>query len=360
VYDQNLKKQEPKSNYMDVIPDTLEQFVNKIPKVELHLHLEGAIPLQTLFGLVQGKDLSINTLDDLQKRFTYTDFEHFIETWIWKNAFITDEKDFEDIVYQVLLNLNNQNVRYVEAFYSPSDFQAQGLSTQEITAYLIKGKQKAYSDCGIQCELIMDIVRGDGPDVGMQRLEEVTPYVGKGVIGIGLGGSEQKFPADPYAPVYKEAKDRGFRLTAHAGEAAGAPSIWAALEKLGCERIGHGLRAHEDPALLSLLKEKQIPLEMCVISNIRTGVCESVDVHPVKDYFQQGLLVTINSDDPTMFDTCITREYMVLVEHLGFSVDDLRHISMNGITASFMSDKDKEVMMSHFEREWQYLSEEVP
>ncbi len=334
-----------------------EQFFREIPKVELHLHLEGAIPLQTLFEFIkrEGNEPSIETVDDLQKKLTYTDFVHFIEVWIWKNTFIKSEKDFEEIVYQVLSTLNEQNVKYVEAFYSPGDYQNQGLSTEGITKYLIKGKKRAFCDFGIQSELIVDVVRGDGLEVALHHLEETESFLGKGVIGLGLGGNEQKYPADPYAVVYKEAKKRGFRLTAHAGEAAGAQSIWTCIEKLGVERIGHGVRAYEDPRLIFLLRERQIPLEMCVVSNVKTGVCESFKAHPVKQYYQQGLMVTVNSDDPTMFNTSLTQEYSVLARSLGFSESDIKQLCMNGITASFMSDKNKELMKYQFEREWEHL-----
>ena len=332
----------------------MAQFIQEIPKVELHLHLEGAIPLETIFKLIQraGGEQSIKNLDDLSKKLTYTDFTNFIDVWTWKNTFIREEEDFEEIAYRVLESLSKQNVKYVEAFYSPGDFWRVDLSVQGITEYLIKGKETAYRDFGIQSELIIDLIRDHGPERSMQYLEEVTPYLGKGVIGIGLGGSEQSFPAEPYALVYKEARDRGFRLTAHAGEAAGANSIWAAVEKLGVERIGHGVRANEDSELISLLKERQIPLEMCVISNVKTGVCSSIEVHPIKQYFQQGLMVTVNSDDPTMFNTTISQEYLVLVQKLGFTISDLKRLSLNGIDASFMPDENKKLMRSQFEKEW--------
>lgn len=329
----------------------------EMPKVELHLHLEGAIPLETLFDLVQskGKEPSIKTLDDLRTRLTYTDFAHFIDVWTWKNTFIEEERDFEEIGYQVLRNLSKQNVKYVEAFYAPGDYWRQDLSVQGITEYLIEGKERAHRDFGIRSELIVDLIRDHGPGIGMQRLEQLTPYLGKGLIGIGLGGSEQGFPADPYASVYKEAKERGFRLTAHAGEVAGADSIWAAVEKLCVERIGHGVRAHEDPGLVSLLKEEQIPLEICVLSNVKTRVCESIEDHPIKKYFEQELMVTVNSDDPTMFNTSITQEYLVLAQKLGFSLNKIRRLTLNGIESSFMSGQDKESMTSRFEEQWQRL-----
>lgn len=334
-------------------PDPVK-LVPKIPKVELHLHLEGAIPLPTLFNFIQKKDSSIKTIHDLQKKLIYTDFEHFIDVWIWKTSFITEEKDFEEITYQVLHRLHSQNVKYVEAFYSPSDFQHQGLSVPKITKYVIKGKEKAFRDFGIQCELIMDIVRGNKVNICMEQIEAVIPYLRKGVIGIGLGGSEQKYPNDLYAPVYKKAQSHGFKLTAHAGEAAGPESIWAAINTLGVERIGHGVRAHEDPRLVSVLKEKQIPLEMCIVSNIKTGVCPSIEAHPIHEYYHNGLLVTVNSDDPTMFNTSLNHEYELLARS-GFTMHDLYQMSMNGITASFLCEKDKQTLKSQFKNEWQTL-----
>ncbi len=338
----------------------IEVIIQKAPKIELHLHLEGAIPIETLYALIQrrGGDPTVNSIEDLEQKLTYTDFAHFIELWIWKNTFITEERDFEDIAYQVLRNLSEQNVKYIEAFYSPGDYAHKGLTVQGITEYLIKGKERARRDFGIRSELIVDIVRGDGVDVGMQRLDETEHYLGKGLIGIGLGGSEHKFPADPYAPVYKEARRRGFRLTAHAGEAAGPPSIWAAIRKLGCERIGHGARAHEDPKLIAYLKEKQIPLELCVVSNIRTKVFESFESHPIRQYYDRGLMVTVNSDDPVMFNTTLTQEYMVLAQKLNFTLEDLRQMTMNGVVASFLSEKEKESIKDQFTREWQQLQEQ--
>ena len=339
------------------LTDKIDQFVMEMPKVELHLHLEGAIPIETLFNLIRrgGKEPSIKKIDDLRKKLTYTDFEQFMKVWIWKDTFIKEERIFEEIAYQVLSNLSKQNVKYVEASYAPDNYWRQGLSVRGITDCLIKGKERAYHDFGIQSELIVVLGRAYGPEIGMKCLEEVTPYLGKGVIGIDLGGNEQRFPADPYAFVYKEARERGFRLTAHAGETAGADSIWTVVEKLGVERIGHGVRAYEDPRLVSLLKEREIPLEMCVTSNVRTGVCKSVEFHPIKQYFQEGLVVTVNSDDPTMFNTSITREYLVLARKLKFTIGDLKRLIINSIGASFMPDKKKELIKSQFEEEWHQL-----
>ena len=342
------------------LSDRLEKFILEIPKVELHLHLEGAIPLETLFGFIQrrGDNKSIRNLENLKKHLVYSNFTQFLKIWLWKNSFITEYEDFEELAYQVLQSLSQQNVKYVEAFYSPRDFTFRNkrLSASGITESLIKGKKRAFNDFGIRSELIVDLVRNYGPRMAMNLLKELTDYLGQGLIGIGLGGSEKSFPAGLFAKVYQEARKRGFQLTAHAGEADGAKSIWAALDELGAERIGHGLRAYEDPQLINYLGEKQIPLEMCVVSNIKTQVCKSFKEHPVRNYFKEGLMVTINSDDPTMFDTSITNEYLVLIQKFEFSLEEIRKVNFNSIEASFMKDEEKDTMKETFNKEWKGLT----
>jgi adenosine deaminase len=335
-----------------------ERFIRAMPKVEIHLHMEGAIPHETLLDQIRrkGTEPSIRTVDDLRKKLTYTDFANFIDLWVWKNTFIKDEHDFEEIAYAVLAGLSRQNVKYVEAFYAPGDYSGHGLSVEGITECVIAGKERARRDHGIRCQLILDLIRDHGPEIGMRRLDEVAPYLGRGVVGIGIGGSEQTFPPGPYAPVYREARKRGFRLTAHAGEVAGADSIRTAVRELGAERIGHGLRAYEDPEVVAMLKERQIPLEMCIVSNARTGVCPSIRDHPIKDYFRQGLMVTVNSDDPSMFSATLTDEYLALTRELGFTLDEVKRVALNGVEASFLPAEEKAALKSTFESEWASLS----
>lgn len=333
------------------------KIIRDMPKTELHIHLEGAIPLVTLHQLIQrhGESESEMTIEDLKRRFTYVDFSEFIDAWVWKNAFIREERDFEEMAYQTLRQLSTQHVKYVEAFYSPGDYRRQGFSVEGITECLLAGKARALQEFGIRSELIVDLTRDHGPKVGMKRIDEVTPYLGKGVIGIGLGGSEKEYPADPYEFAYKEARRRGFRLTAHAGEAAGADSIWAAIKKLRAERIGHGVRSKEDPQLMRFLQHSQMPLEMCVGSNLSTKVVESLGSHPIKEYFDNGLMVTVNSDDPTMFNTSITQEYELLVKKLGFTLADIKRLTLNGVNSSFLTDEEKQHMRDDFNKEWHHL-----
>ncbi|MBC8505672.1 MAG: adenosine deaminase [Anaerolineales bacterium] len=323
----------------------------RVPKVELHLHLEGAIPYDALWELVKkyGGDSEVPTLDALLQKFKFKDFPHFIDTWIWKNQFLREYEDFTFLAEAVARDLLEQNIRYVEAFYSPPDFtDRHGLTTQKLTEAIRAGFDSVPE---IEINLVADLVRDFGPEKAAVTLAEVAEVKEMGVIGIGIGGSEQDFPPQPFKDVYEQARKFGFHTSAHAGEAAGAESVWGALRSLEVERIGHGTRAEEHPALLDYLAEHQIPIEMCPISNVRTGVVASIKEHPAKRYFDRGLMVTINSDDPKMFDNSMAEEYQLLVEQLGFSRDEIRTLILNGIQASWMIDEQKDQMKATFQNE---------
>jgi adenosine deaminase len=332
----------------------------RIPKTELHLHIEGAIPPRLALELArEGTGGRIRTASGLREKLRFRDFEGFIRAWMWLMSLVREEEFFEELAYEALGFLSLQNVKYVEAHFSPGDFsagrRANGLSEQGIAERLISGKERARMDFGIRCELIVDLVRNYGPEYGATLLGQMEPFLGKGIIGVGLGGSEDLYPADRYSTVFRKAKHLGFRLTAHAGELAGADSVWAAVKKLGVERIGHGTRAYEDPSLVRHLKEKRIPLEVCVTSNVRTGVWKWYRTHPIARYFREGLLVTANSDDPTFFDTNATKEYAKLAKKVSFGIEDLVRLSFNGIEASFMSEEDKAQFRRLFERDMEML-----
>ena len=319
----------------------------RVPKVELHLHLEGAIPLPALWTLVRkyGGDPAVPDAAALQRRFAYRDFPHFIQTWLWKTGFLREYEDFTFFAEAVARDLAHQNLRYVEAFYSPPDFFRRGLTTGRITEALRAGLRRVPE---IEIALVADVVRDFGPDRAAATLQEVNELRGMGVIGIGLGGSEQDFPAGPFAPVYAEARRLGLHTTAHAGEAAGAESVRAALDELQAERIGHGTRAVEDEALLDELAERRIPIEACPLSNVRTGVVASIDAHPVRRFFERGLRVTVNTDDPKMFGNSLAEEYRLLVERLGFTPDELRSLILEGIRSSWLPLERQAAMTAAF------------
>lgn len=319
----------------------------RVPKVELHLHLEGAIPHSALWDLAQkyGGDPDLPDLEALKQKFVFRDFPHFIEMWVWKNQFLREYEDFTFIAEAVARDLARQNIRYAETFYSPADFAAHGLNVQPLTTAIRAGLARVPE---IDVALITDFVRDLGPENAARILAEVSEVRDQGVIGVGIGGSEQLYPPEPFADVYAQARALGFHTTVHAGEAAGAASVWGALHTLHAERIGHGTRAEEDPALLDYLAANAIPLEMCPLSNVRTGVVQTLRNHPVRRYFERGILVTINTDDPRMFGNTLAEEFALLEQTLDFSRDDIRTLILNGIRASWLPEAQKVQLSAAF------------
>jgi adenosine deaminase len=317
----------------------------RLPKVELHLHLEGAIPYDALWQLVQkyGGDTGVPSAASLRSRFEYRDFPHFIETWVWKNQFIREYEDFTFIAQAVARDLARQNIRYVEVFFSPPDFLARGLDTQSITAAVRAGLDRVQE---IQVKLVADLVRDFGPQRAETTLDQINEVRELGVVGIGIGGSEQDYPPELFEHVFARARELGFHTSAHAGEAAGAVSVWEAIRTLRAERIGHGTRAQEDEKLMDYLAEHRIPLEMCPLSNVRTGVVSSYASHPVRRFFDRGILLSINTDDPRMFGNSLAEEYQILTEQKGFTPTEIRTLILQAIEMSWMSEQQKQAMVS--------------
>ncbi|NHZ84393.1 MAG: adenosine deaminase [Planctomycetia bacterium] len=325
-----------------------------MPKVELHLHLDGAFPLDFLFELIHkyGDDPRINSISDLQNRFIFKDFSHFIDTWFWKNQFFREPIDFEESVYQTLLKLYHQNIVYLEAFFSPWDYKNLGVNPTDIIQANLNAVKRAEKDFNIRCRLIVDITRDHGHEYAIDRLNEITPFLGEDIIGIGLGGSEQNYPTYLFKNVFNEAKKRGFHCVAHAGEVMGPKSIWSAINDLKVERIGHGVRAIEDPKLVEYLQIEQIPLEICLISNIKTGIYSGFTDHPFAELFSKGLLVTVNSDDPTMFGSTLANEYSILYQELNLSMSEIRNIQINAVESSFALLEEKKKIKEIMNKYW--------
>ena len=306
-----------------------------MPKVELHLHLEGAIPLPTLWELIErhGGDGTIRTPDQLVDCFTYRDFAHFMETWVWMNGFLRDYEDFSYAAEAVARHLASQNIVYAESFFSPSDFRRQGLRPQELALAIRAGLDRVPE---IEVPLIVDLVRDRGSDGTARTLAAITEVAGEAhVIGIGIGGYEAEHPPELFADVYRTARDSGFHVTAHAGEAAGPESVWGAIRVLGVERIGHGIRSAEDPALVDYLIEHRIPLEVCPTSNIRTAVVREWESHPARHLIEAGVVFTVNTDDPALFHSSLAGEYQVLEKRFGLEEEAIRRISLAAVEASW-------------------------
>jgi adenosine deaminase len=325
-------------------------WLERLPKLELHVHLEGSVPNDALWALVQkyGGDPAVPDFAALKNKFRYRDFSQFIAAWIWKNGFLREYEDFTFIAEAVARDFVRQNIRYVEAFFSPTDFSNHGLRPQKLAEAVRRGLARVPET---RIALVADLVRDDGPERAAVTLAEVEEARAEGVIGIGIGGSEHAYPPEPFAKVYEEARRLGFHTSAHAGEAAGAASVWGAARVLRAERIGHGTRAGEDDALLAYLASQSIPLEMCPGSNVRTGVVSALDRHPIRRFFERGILVTVNTDDPAMFGTSLSAEYLGLMKTLNFSRDDVRTLILQAVQASWLPEDEKRRLSISFRRD---------
>lgn len=326
----------------------MHHFIKKLPKTELHLHLEGAIPFECLWQLIEKYDQQkeVGSIEKMKEKFQYSDFPHFIETWVWKNQFLKEYEDFEFIAEKVAEDLRSQKYHYAEVFYSPGDFLKFGLQPQEISESIRKGLNKV---SGVKINLITDLIRDFGPERGMRVLEQINEVKELGILGVGIGGSEQDFPPQAFTEVYVRARKLGFKTAAHAGEAAGAESIWGAVKDLKVDRIGHGTRAFEDEKLVQHLIEKQIHVEMCPISNLRTGVVDKVKSHPIGDFFKRGMNVSVNTDDPKMFNNDMCMEYEYLVEAFDWGVDEIVQLERSSIQSSWLKETEKNILLTQLE-----------
>jgi adenosine deaminase len=318
--------------------------------IELHLHLEGAIPHDALWELVgkYGGDADLADPAALAARFRYRDFAHFIDVWTWKNRFLREYDDFTLVAEAVARDLAAQRIRYAETFFSPGDFAHHGLAVQPLAAAIRAGLDRV---ADVEVALIADLIRDTGPQVAAATLEAVAEVRELGVVGVGLGGSEQSFPPEPFAPVYERARCLDLRTTVHAGEAAGPASVWGAIRVLRPERIGHGTRAAEDPALVGHLAATRLPLEACPLSNVATGVVGSLLEHPIRRLRDAGVLVTVNTDDPKMFGNSLAEEYALLQARLGFSADEVRGLLLDAMAASWLPEPRKQQLADAFRRD---------
>lgn len=335
----------------------LDDFVRDMPKVELHVHLEGSIDPATLLTLAErnGVALPADDVEGLKAFYQFTDFDHFIRVYFAISNCLRTLDDYRFISYEFGAEMARQNVRYAEVTFTPyTNVTNTGLPFEDILAALNEGRSQAQEEFDVQYRWVLDIVRDD-PGSRHQVAEWAAGALDDGVVGFGLGGTEKGHPPEWFADAYSVAREAGLHSVPHAGEVAGPESVWGAIRALGAERIGHGVRSIEDPSLMDYLRQHQIPLEICPTSNLCLGVYSSFEEHPIRWLWEQGLYVTVNSDDPPMFNTNLVSEYQVLVEHIGFSTSDLENLSLNALEASFLPDSAKAELKETFQAEFAAL-----
>lgn len=325
-------------------------FIHSLPKAELHLHLEGSVEPGTLAELSRRHSTPLPTEnnrydvrgsgdvlseDEVRRLYSYKDFNGFMLAFKSVTERLRTAEDYELITYRLMQKLRQQNIMHAEVYVSVGVIRWRGQEFEPIFEGMERGRERGQRDFGISLLWIFDAVRHFGPEAAEEVFALAARYRERNVAGIGIGGDERRGPAEWFRDLYRKAADQGLRLTAHAGETTGPESVWGALN-IGAERIGHGLSIAQDPELVEVLAHKQVPVEICISSNLRTGVCAKVGEHPLKKFFDEGLMVTLNTDDPAMFQTSLCKEYELAMEEFGFSQDQLREMARNSFEASFL------------------------
>jgi aminodeoxyfutalosine deaminase len=285
--------------------------------------------------------------------YEYKDFTGFLLAFKAVTERMRTAEDYELVTYRMMQKLHAQNVRHAEVYVSVGVIHWRGGEFTPLFEGLERGRLRGENDFGMSLYWIFDAVRHFGIEAAERVLDETIALrkTSGSVVGLGLGGDERKAGPKLFKGVYARAASEGLRTTVHAGETVGPESIWSALRELKAERIGHGLTAVEDPVLVNYLAEHQIPIEVCISSNVLTGCCPSAEQHSLRELFDAGVLVTLNTDDPEMFRTTLSREYQIAQEIFGFNETELKHLVMNSFRASFLPEAKKREGLAKFENQ---------
>jgi aminodeoxyfutalosine deaminase len=322
-------------------------FIASLPKAELHLHLEGSIEPGTLLELRRRHGKS-GAFADVEPLYHYQDFTGFLTAFKNITEDLKTPADYELITYRLTEKLKAENVLHAEVYVSVGVCLWRKQDFAAVFEGLERGRVHGERDFGVSLLWIFDAVRQFGPDKAKQVAEVAVRFQGPSVVGFGIGGDERQAATELFRDVYAYAAEHGLRLTAHAGESAGPESIWGALN-LRAERIGHGLTAWQDPELVEELSQRQVPVEICLSSNVRTGCCPSLAEHPLRTYFDHGLMVTLNTDDPAMFGTSLSKEYQLAQATFDFTDEHLRELARNSFEASFLPAEKKLQFLNLFD-----------
>lgn len=322
----------------------LNSYIEKMPKVELHVHLEGSTQPETLLALAKkyNHPLPVHDLEGIKKWFTFKDFNRFIEIYMNFSKCLRSAEDIEWIARQFLSGQAEQNILYTEFTYTAfAQYYESKIPFEDQLQALNNAQTWASNSLGVESGIVIDIPRIISPEEGELVARWAISGMGRGVVALGLGGPEVGHPPEKFVSAFRMAKEAGLPSVPHAGETMGPESIWGALNELNAVRFGHGVRCLEDQSLVKVLRERQIPLEVCPTSNVCLKVVARLKEHPLPKLIKEGLMVTINSDDPPMFNTTLTNEYQQIVKTFGYGIEGLKRFVKNGVDASLLDDDSK-------------------
>ena len=333
----------------------LEAFIHRLPKVELHVHLEGSVQAETLLELSRAKGRLRKETEDwisqrIRRGFRYAGFKEFLNAFKLVTLLLETPSDYALITSRLVEWLAVQNVKYAEIILSAGVLLWKKQSVPAVFEAVAKAAREAGPRLGVRVNWIFDAVRQFGVGHARSVLRWAARFRPAGVVAFGLGGDEKAGPPDRFAAVYREARDLGLHVTAHAGETAGPESIRKSVELLGVERIGHGLTAAQDEAVMGLLRDRSIPLEVCPSSNVCTGLLNRLEDHPLPRFLRSGLVITLNSDDPAMFGTSLEGEFVLATRTFGLDSAAILLLSENGIRSAFLPQSERENLLAELHR----------
>lgn len=341
----------------------IEAYLQAVPKAELHVHLEGTIKPATLLTLARRNKvtLPVSTLEEMREWFRFRNFPHFVEIFGTISSCLKTVEDYELIAYEFGAEMARQNVRYAEVTFSAGTHRySLGIPYDVYFGGLQAGRERARRDFGVEMRWVFDIVRDIKDEQERRRRAEFTTEVAiecmnNGVVSLGLGGYELGFPPEQFAPWFEKALSAGLHSVPHAGEGDGPASVWGALHTLHAERIGHGVRSIEDAELVTYLASHQVPLETCPLSNQCLGIYPNLAEHPFSHLYTAGVPLTVNSDDPPLFNATLNQNVSVLHEPFHFDLDTIDEILLNGVRHSFLPQEQKAAMETSFRSEMAQL-----
>ncbi len=340
----------------------LESFIRAMPKVELHVHLEGSIQPETLLQLARRNHITLpyRTLEGLRRWYIFRDFSHFVEIYITISKCLRTSDDIELIAREFLAGQAAQNIKHSEVTLTAYTlYTLNGITFDDQLAAIRRARAWAQETLGVDMTLTLDIAREVKPEQGLVTAEWAIAAHGEGVSALGLGGYEVGNPPEKFAAAFQRARAANLPTVPHAGETEGPASVWGALRNLSATRIGHGVRAAQDPTLLAYLRARQIPLEVCPTSNVRLGVAASIAQHPIQKLLDAGIYVTLNSDDPPMFNTTLTDEYLACADAFGWDAILCEKLALNALRASFLPRARKTAMEREFRKTCAQLRQEL-
>ncbi len=320
----------------------MKEFIQQLPKVELHLHIEGSLEPELMFDLAQRNQIAIpfSSPDEVRAAYQFSNLQSFLDIYYQGANVLIHEQDFFDLTWAYLLRCQQDNVMHTEIFFDPQTHTARGIAFETVINGITQALEKGQQELGISSQLIMCFLRHLSEDDAMLTLQQALPYKDK-IVGVGLDSSEQGHPPEKFQQVFRQAREAGFIAVAHAGEEGPALNIRNAIDLLGVQRVDHGVRCVEDATLVQELQETRMPLTVCPLSNLKLKVFTEMEQHNIVELLRQGLCVTINSDDPAYFGGYMTDNFMAVADAHPMSHQELAQFTLNAIEASFISDAEK-------------------